>query len=231
MTAVRILAVDTATEACSAALWLHGSILLREAEFERGHAERILTMVDELLIEAALPLSSLDAIAFGRGPGSFTGVRLAASVTQGLAYGADLPVIGVSDLRAVAQRVLADDPGAAQVLVCNDARMQEVYWGCFQAGAERVAEVVGLEHVAKPAEVTLPEAWSGAVHGAGRGFAAYPELKAQFAGRLTSLYDRVLPRATEIARLGVAEFLAGRAVAAQEAIPVYLRDKVARPQT
>ena len=103
---MRILALDTATESCSAALLIEGRSLAREIELERGHAERILLMIDAVLAEAGVKLAGLDAIAFGRGPGSFTGVRLAASVTQGLAFGAGLGVVPVSDLRAVAQRAL-----------------------------------------------------------------------------------------------------------------------------
>ena len=125
---MKILALDTATEGCSAALWVDGSVLEREVEAARGHADLILSLIDELLNESATKLAGLDAIAFGRGPGSFTGVRLAASVTQGLAFGAEVPVVPISDLRAVAQRVLtrAPDENAAprNVLVCNDPRMQ-----------------------------------------------------------------------------------------------------------
>ena len=128
------------------------ALLQREAEAERGHAELILTMIDELLKESATRLSDLTAIAFGRGPGSFTGVRLAASVTQGLAFGAGVPVVPVSDLRAVAQRVAH----AIHVLVCNDARMQEVYWGCFERGPDGLMQPIGDERVSKPSEVQLP---------------------------------------------------------------------------
>jgi tRNA threonylcarbamoyladenosine biosynthesis protein TsaB len=227
---MKILALDTATEGCSAALWIDGNILQREVEVERGHAERILSMVDELLVEAAVTLRTLDAIAFGRGPGSFTGVRLAASVTQGLAFGADLPVVPISDLRAVAQRSPMGDAAPRHTLVCNDARMHEVYWACFERAADGLVALIGDEHVGKPMDVRLPDAWEGPIHGAGRGFAAYSELRATLGGRLASVDDRVLPRASEIAVLGAAEVLAGRTVGAEEAIPVYLRDDVARPK-
>ena len=233
---MKILALDTATENCSAALWVDGRLTQRELEVPRGHADLILTMVDELLGEAATKLPSLDAIAFGRGPGSFTGVRLAASVTQGLAFGADLPVVPISDLRAVAQRAvtLAHGENAAprHVLVCNDARMQEVYWACFELGADGLMTPVGTERVSKPADVRLPDAWKGAaVVGAGRGFAAYGELRGNLAQRLTNVDANVLPGAHEIARLAVPEVRAGHAMAPEQAVPVYLRDDVAKPGT
>jgi tRNA threonylcarbamoyladenosine biosynthesis protein TsaB len=233
---LKILGLDTATEACSAALWLDGRILQREVEAERGHAGLILTMIDELLVEASVALGSLDAIAFGRGPGSFTGVRLAASVTQGLAFGADVPVVAISDLRAVAQRVRAqvvDNLAVVRhVLICNDARMKEVYWACFELGAEDLMVPVGEERVSKPEDVLLPEAWmeEANVYGAGRGFAAYPELRSTLGSRLASVDERLLPRATEIAILGAAAARSGNVVTAEEAMPVYLRDDVARPK-
>jgi tRNA threonylcarbamoyladenosine biosynthesis protein TsaB len=234
---LKILALDTATEACSAALWLDGHILQREVEVERGHADLILTMIDELLTEAGTALSALDAIAFGRGPGSFTGVRLAASVTQGLAFGAGLPVVPVSDLRAVAQRVASqavnDSAAVPHTLVCNDARMKEVYWACFELGASGLMVPVTEERVSKPAEVRLPDAWKTDVnvYGAGRGFAAYPELRGNLSTRLGNVDEKVLPRANEIAMLGVTEAQAGRALPPESAIPTYLRDDVARPKT
>jgi tRNA threonylcarbamoyladenosine biosynthesis protein TsaB len=190
-------------------------------------------MIDELLTQSATPLVGLDAIAFGRGPGSFTGVRLAASVTQGLAFGADLPVVPISDLQAVAQRALsAMTHGAVRhMLVCNDARMHEVYWACFERGAEGLMTPAGIERVSKPADVHLPAEWAGTlVSAAGRGFAAYTELRDRLMQTLTDINVSILPGAGEIAALAVAEVRGGRVLPAEEAVPVYLRDDVARPK-
>lgn len=233
---MKILALDTATENCSAALWIDGSLAQQELEVPRGHADLILTMIDELLAQSATKLAGLDAIAFGRGPGSFTGVRLAASVTQGLAFGADLPVVPVSDLQAVAQRALTcrppdEHPAVRHTLVCNDARMHEVYWGCFERSPEGLMIPVGTELVSKPVDVRLPPEWAGTlVNAAGRGFAAYAQLKETLLGALTNINDNVLPGAAEIALLAVPEVLAGRVLPPEGAVPVYLRDDVARPK-
>jgi tRNA threonylcarbamoyladenosine biosynthesis protein TsaB len=225
---VKILALDTATENCSAALLIDGQLTARERLLERGHTECILPMIDEVLTAAGTSLAGLTAIAFGRGPGSFTGVRLAASVTQGLAHGAGIPVVPVSDLAAVAQRVLGDAATAERVLVCNDARMREVYWGCFVRSADDLAVAVGEERVSDPVVVTLPAAWTASqgLHGAGTGFAAYPQLRNAFSAVLT--INEVRPRAAEIALLAVPEVAAGRLRSPEEALPVYLRDDVAR---
>jgi tRNA threonylcarbamoyladenosine biosynthesis protein TsaB len=223
---LKILALDTATENCSAALWIEGNILQRELEAERGHAELILSMIDELLRESATRLADLDAIAFGRGPGSFTGVRLAASVTQGLAIGAGVPVVPVSDLQAVAQRA-----ASKHVLVCNDARMQEVYWACFELNPDGLMLPSGRERVSKPSDVDLPGEWAGhSVTGAGRGFTAYTSLRERLADQLTNIDETLLPRAREVALLAVHEVRAGRVLSAEAAIPVYIRDDVARPK-
>ena len=230
---MKILALDTATENCSAALWVDGSLLLQEVEAPRGHADLILTMIDELLAQSATTLAGLDAIAFGRGPGSFTGVRLAASVTQGLAFGADLPVVPISDLRAVAQRA-ASRPGgiaAQHMLVCNDARMHEVYWACFERDINGLMTPVGVERVSKPSDVCLPAEWAGTlVNAAGRGFAAYGELGTNLAPVLVTVDSSLLPGAGEIAALAVPEVRAARVLPPEQAIPVYLRDDVARPK-
>lgn len=225
---MRLLALDTATECCSAALLVRDRLLTREAELPRGHAERILPMVDELLAEAGIGLRDLDAIAFGRGPGSFTGVRLAASITQGLAFGAGLGVVAISDLRALAQRIFDEDGGVTRTLVCNDARMQEVYWGCFERGGEGLALARGPERVGPAGSVELPPAWPD-VAGVGRGFAAYPALRALPGVSVRGTWDRLLPRAADVARLAVPELAAGRLLGPEAAVPVYLRDDVARP--
>jgi tRNA threonylcarbamoyladenosine biosynthesis protein TsaB len=228
---VRILALDTATENCSAALLIDGRLSVRERLLPRGHAAQILPMIEELLGESGTALTSLTAIAFGRGPGAFTGVRLAASVTQGLAYAAGLPVVGVSDLRAVAQRLLGLVQGASRVVVLNDARMREVYWGCYERGADGLAAPVGEERVGGPESVRLPEPWKqpGAQVGiwaAGTGLAAYPELKLNLTRALEGAREDLLPCAADIARLAVPEVLSGRLEPAEAALPVYLRDKV-----
>lgn len=215
---MKILAIDTATELCSAALLVGEVLITRELETARGHAEHILPMIDAVLAEGGLELRDLDAIAFGRGPGGFTGVRLAASVTQGLAFGAGLPVVPVSDLAAVAQRAFDLDAQHPRVLVCNDARMQEVYWATFERAATGQAIIVGSEQVGPAADVAPHSTFA---LGAGRGFRVYPELVA----RVALTFDDLLPRAAEIARLAVDAPRLG----AEQALPVYVRDDVARP--
>jgi tRNA threonylcarbamoyladenosine biosynthesis protein TsaB len=235
---MHLLALDTSTEACSAALGvcLPGEperVLTRAAEAPRGHAELILPMVESLLEEAGLRLSALGAIAFARGPGSFTGLRLAAAVTQGLAFGAGLPVLAVSTLRASALQALQRAPSATHVLVCNDARMSEVYVAAFARGANGLPELMGHEAVCPPSSVALP-AVSGVWVGAGHGFRAYPQLvELQHAGGgFTEIFAEVLPQAREVLPLARAEWAAGRLLKPVEAQPVYLRDDVAKvPQS
>jgi tRNA threonylcarbamoyladenosine biosynthesis protein TsaB len=224
---VNILALDTATECCSVALLLEEQLLQHEQRLEHGHARAILPMVDELLGRAGVTLAALSAIAFGRGPGAFTGVRLAASITQGLAFGAGVPVVPVSDLRAVAQRALDAEDSIKRVLVCMDARMQEVYWGCFERADDGFARASCEERVTRPEQVQPPQPWAaGVLAGAGSGFAAYPQLRTQM--RLDLVFESLVPRAAEIARLAVPEVAAGRFLPPEQALPVYLRDDVAR---
>lgn len=231
---MRILALDTATQVCSVALLLTQSdggsrLLWREPPPATGHSAQILELIQAVLAEAELALGDLDCIAFGRGPGGFTGVRLAASVTQGLAYGAGLPVIPVSDLLAVAQQALDGAPGAASVLVCNDARMQELYWTCATRGPSGLALPAAAERVSAADAIELPAGLPAPVHGAGQGFALWPALQQRLGLEPTSLMSEMLPRAREIARLAAAAWVAGQAVAPEQAQPVYLRDDVAKP--
>jgi tRNA threonylcarbamoyladenosine biosynthesis protein TsaB len=230
---VKLLALDTATEACSAALWIDGAVLSREERLGRGHAERILPMVDELLAEAGLSLRALDAIAFGRGPGAFTGVRIAVSVAQGLAYGAGLPAVPISDLAALGARALdrsaaeRGGAGAAQALVALDARMGEVYHGRVRPDA-RLGVVLLDEGLAPPAAAFAAPLEAGLLRvGAGHGFSAYPVLGERLGAALGAVWPELLPRATEIAALGARAYAAGLAVPAEDAAPVYLRDQVA----
>ena len=225
---MRILALDTATQACSTALVTDETAIARELLTERGHAEHILAMVEAVLAEAGMRLEEVDVLAFGRGPGAFTGVRLAASVAQGLAFAAQLPVVPISDLAAVAQRALDAERELEHVLVCHDARMQELYWACFDRGADGLATLVGAEHVSGVGAIELPGIWRGRTGGAGQGFRAYPDLAIRLKGSLASVQEELWPRALEVARLARPEALAGRTLDAQEALPVYLRDDVTR---
>jgi tRNA threonylcarbamoyladenosine biosynthesis protein TsaB len=194
-----------------------------------GHSAYILSLVQEVLDAGGVALRDLDCLAFGRGPGGFTGVRLAASVTQGLAYGAGLAVIPVSDLLAVAQQALDLVPAAASVLVCNDARMQEVYWTCASRGTDGLARAAALEQVGSPDTVKLPSELRSPILGAGRGFAVWPVLQERLHGELLQVEAELLPRAREIARLAVPVWLAGQGVTPEQAQPVYLRNEVAKP--
>lgn len=215
---MRILALDTATERCSVALLLDERIIERAIQTARGHADVILTMVDEVLAEGGVRLKELDGLAYGRGPGAFTGVRIAIGVAQGLAFGAQLPTVGISDLAAVAQQVAA--PGD-HVLVCMDARMNEVYWGTFhRPPTQSVVVATSAERVDPPRAVPVADCSLLA----GTGFGAYPELASVRPDIVT--HGAILPHAREIARLAEVELRAGRGRPAMQAEPVYLRDQV-----
>jgi tRNA threonylcarbamoyladenosine biosynthesis protein TsaB len=238
---MNLLALDTSTEACSAALSWAGQLSVREVEAPRGHADLLLPMIDELLGDAGITLSDLHAIAFARGPGSFTGVRLAASVVQGLAFGARLPVVPVSTLAAVALRALEtarnDGLDPSEIWVCNDARMGEVYHAVFAVRdlAQAAARAAGIiESVSSPTVVT--ERWlertaaamtgPGLAIGAGHGFRAYPELAA--APGLAKVYPDLLPRAREVLALAMPAVEAGLGIDPTQALPIYVRDEVAK---
>jgi tRNA threonylcarbamoyladenosine biosynthesis protein TsaB len=219
---MRILALDAATEACSAALLVADAISERFEVIGRGHAGRLLPMADELLREQGIPVAELDAVAFGRGPGGFTGLRISAGLAQGLAAGAGKPVLPVSNLAAVAA-------GAARaydrnlVLVCMDARMGQVYWAAYDcAGASPRA--LTREHLSEPGAVALPG--GEPYFGAGHGFDAHPAIATRLGSRLDGVEGNFLPHAGDIARIGAADFAMGRAVGPTRGLPVYLRDDV-----
>lgn len=216
---MNLLAIDTATEQCSAAVLIDGEIIEHHVLTARSHAELLLPMVEAVLAEAGMNMTNLDGIAFGRGPGAFTGVRIAAGVAQGLGLGSGLPVVGISNLAAVAQPLAA--PGE-EVLVCMDARMNEVYWGLFRGQENGLVIPASVEQVSPPMAISLVVSPARA---GGTGFRAYPELAARFAG--LRIDDDALPSARAIARLAAASFAAGLGRPAAEAIPVYLRDQVA----
>jgi tRNA threonylcarbamoyladenosine biosynthesis protein TsaB len=219
---MKLLALDSATEACSAALLLDDTVSERFEIIGRGHADRLLPMADALLRDAGIAISAVDAIAFGRGPDSFTGLRIAAGIAQGLAAGARLPVVPVSNLAGVAA-AHARNCCATQILACLDARMGEVYWAAYEM-RDGVPVAITDERLSKPDAVALPH--PGEWAGAGHGFGAYPGLAERLGMRPTSIDATLLPRASDIARLAAIELTAGRTVAAPRALPVYLRNDV-----
>lgn len=219
---MKLLAIDAATEACSAALRIGDAFTERFEIVGRGHATRLLTMTDELLREAGLTVRDLDGIAFGRGPGGFTGLRVAAGIAQGLAAGAELPIVPVSNLAAVAAGA-GRASGADHVLACMDARMGQVYWAAYVDAGE-IPRAVTDERLSGPGEVVLPA--GAAWHGAGHGLSAYPEIAMRLGASLAGVDAGVLPRAADIARLAAAELAAGRGLPPALGLPVYLRDDV-----
>lgn len=223
---MKLLALDTAATSCSVALLTEAGLLETRLEAERIQAETILPMVERLLAEAGLNLRSLDAVAFGRGPGAFTGLRVAAAVTQGLAYGADIPVVPVSNLAALAVAAHARH-GVEYILACLDARMQEVYWAAYRVRGDSL-EPLAQECLSPPGELNPPPGVSW--FGAGPGWGAYPEaLKARVPG-LQGVDGTLTAAAGDIARLAYNAFRQGSVVSSEQAIPVYLRDNVATPK-
>ncbi|PPA32085.1 tRNA (adenosine(37)-N6)-threonylcarbamoyltransferase complex dimerization subunit type 1 TsaB [Aeromonas jandaei] len=221
---MKILAVDTATEACSAALLVGDKVFSRWEEAPRDHTRKILPMVQALLDEAGITLDKLDAIAFGRGPGSFTGVRIGIGVAQGLAFGAGVPLIGISTLAAMAQGAHRLE-GAERVLTAIDARMDEVYFGHYELIDGRI-QLVGEEVVSGPAALVAARGkHSGRFTCVGTGFETYGETLKALADELVVSQVR-FPAAEDMLPLARTAWLAGEAVAVEQATPVYLRDKV-----
>jgi tRNA threonylcarbamoyladenosine biosynthesis protein TsaB len=217
---MKILALDASTEYCSVALWRDGVVDARDTHAGQRHSELLLPMVDELLRRHGIGVRDLDGIAFGEGPGSFTGLRIGCGVTQGLAFGAGLPVVGVSTLLALAEAARPE-----RAVCCLDARMGEIYHAAYaQSGTGwKTAHAPSL---CAPGDAPLLP--SGSWTGCGSGFGAHrAALQRRYGGQLSAIMSEVYPHARDIARLAAREFEAGRAVSAEQAVPVYLRDRVA----
>ena len=220
---MKLLAIDTATEACSAAILIDDEIIYRYQVAPRQHAELILPMIDELLADTGSSLADMDALAFGRGPGAFTGVRIAAGVIQGLAFGADLPVVPVSTLAALAQGII--ESKHHNIISAIDARMGEIYWGIFEPDSHGLASPVGDEAVSRPEELIVQENIS--YFGIGTGWQTYRDvLTNKLGGQLGGCAGDCYPHARDIVVLAKREFQKGNAVTAEHALPVYLRNKV-----
>ncbi len=198
---INILAIDTSTDACSVALYSNGKITEHFDLVPRAHAQLILPMIDALLNAAGILISQVDAFAFGRGPGSFTGVRIACSVIQALSFGTHKPVIAVSTLQALAEGAY-QKMAITQALASLDARMQEIYWGLFEIGTNGIMEPAGKESVSPESLALLPSnAWQ----------------------RVTGF-----PHAEDIARIAAVEYRLGNMVSAEAVLPIYIRDEVAK---
>ena len=217
---MNILALDTSTEHCSVALWRDGVVHEHAARAGQAHSAMLTGMVDTVLAEGGLRLAMLDGIAYGQGPGSFTGLRIACAVAQGLAFPSDIPLAGIGTLHAMALAC-----GAAKVMCCLDARMQEIYHAAYVRQGDAYIEV-SAPRVCAPA--TAPELPGDGWTGCGSGFAAYRDvLQQRYGAALATIDDGVYPHAGDIARLAAPLFAAGRGIRAEEAAPLYIRDKVA----
>lgn len=241
---MKLLAFETATEACSVALWIDGEVRERHELAPRRHAELSLPWAEQLLADAGLRKSQLDAIALGRGPGAFTGVRLAIAIGQGIALALDRPIVAVSTLATLALRARtlpssgascagdasrddgADAAAPTRVLACIDARMGEIYTGAFEL-RDGDAFALSTEAVLAPEAAALPGERDGWL-GVGTGFsAADGALARHFEGRFAAIDAGALPHAADLARLAVAAYARGEAVAPERVEPAYLRNNVA----
>lgn len=220
-----ILALDTSTEACSCALALDGQVLEHYVVAPQQHAGMILGNIDTLLRDRGLGFEQLDAIAWGRGPGSFTGLRIAAGVTQGIAFAANLPVIEVSTLAALALDA-GNATGHTRIFACLDARIDEVYWGLFEI-QDGLPAAIDAEALCKPEAIPADSlAGAGEWVAVGNGLAYGARFPAALSARLSQRLPGVLPRAACIATIATAAFARGQTIAADMVRPVYLRDKV-----
>jgi tRNA threonylcarbamoyladenosine biosynthesis protein TsaB len=218
---LKILALETSTEFCSAALYLNGKISNKEVLAERSHSEILLPLIQEILSEAELTLQQIDGIAFGAGPGSFTGLRIACGVAQGLAYATNLPVVGISTLEAVAQKI-----GEQKIIVALDARMGEIYHAAYQKLTSHDWKVISQPTLCSPqyAPALSDNGWNGC----GSGFDVYSkELSMLYNKNIQQIHYKLHPQAGEIAQLALPRFTDGSNTDSINATPVYIRNKVA----
>lgn len=218
---MKILALETSTEFCSIALYLDGKMLNKEIHAQHRHSEILLPMIQGLLTEAELTLHQIDGIAFGAGPGSFTGLRIACGVAQGLGYALNLPVVGVSTLEAVAQQV-----GKQKIIVAFDARMHEIYHAAYQKLTNQHWKMISPPMLCSPQHAPLlsEHEWIGC----GSGFEVYhKELSALYRDNIRQIHHALHPQAKEIAQLALSKFTDGSNTDPAQAAPVYLRNKVA----
>lgn len=217
---MKILALDTSTEYCSTAVWNDGAIVERDVHAGQSHSELVLGMIDDVLSESGLAVCDVDAIAYGAGPGTFTGLRIGCGVAQGLAYAAERPVVGVGTLLA-----LATGSGAQRVVCCLDARMQQVYYAAYE---RRDTGWCAVHAPALYAPNAVPEIEGDGWAGCGSGFIAYGDILAQrYGSQLAAIVPDAHPRAREIAKLAVVAYRNGAAVSPEDAALYYIRDKVA----
>jgi tRNA threonylcarbamoyladenosine biosynthesis protein TsaB len=220
---MQILALDASTEVCAVALGDGVDWLERSEVAGQRHSELLLPMIRAILADGDVTLEQLDGIAFGAGPGSFTGLRIACGVAQGLALGAALPVAGISTLEAIAQ-TRRDDAGGDRIIAAMDARMREVYVGAYERDSGHWREVIAPVVVA-PDAAPVPEGkgWIAA----GSGFAAYPRLREGYGAAISECDGTIVPSATAIGKLALPRFAAGKGVPARDAAPFYVRHRVA----
>jgi len=219
---MKILAIETSGAACSVALLMNNQFTQIHKIAPAEQAQLVLSIIDEILQQHHITLKDLDTLAFGCGPGSFTGVRIATSVIQGLSYATELPVIPISSLAALAQTVCAD-LGWKQIAVAVDARMNEIYWAGYQVNSQGLVELVGKEVLSVPENLILPSEikW----YGAGNGWEVYAE-KMPFQPLARDVI--CLPTAKAVIQLAIPKFERQEWVRAVDVVPVYLRDKVVK---
>lgn len=221
---MKILAIETSCEQGSVALLDGDRLLARDIEGAANHSASLLHHIQQLLAEAGCSLAALDAVAFGAGPGAFTGLRLACGVAQGIALGSGLGVAAVGSLEALAVQAASRHPGSAQVFAATDARMGELYHAAFEITAPGAVRIIRAAQCSVPDEITLP---AGRWLAVGSAFRVCPQLQQRLAGQLQACEADLVPRAQEVALLAAAQVRAGQLLPPERAAPLYVRDKVA----